>query len=104
LYVGQQDITSHVNFTALERQGEAVGLKTIGQTQQGLFLMALGLGDRLVANNNTADMKQLSEVIRRRESLHSLINPMGLGGFYVLVQGRGLDIPCSKLLCFQEGA
>lgn len=102
LYVGRQDITSHVNFTALERQGGAVGLKTIGQTQQGLFLMALGLGDRLVANNNTADRKQLSEVIRRREAIHSLINPMGLGGFQVLLQGQGLEKQQVDLLCLQE--
>lgn len=91
-YVGCQDITSHVNFTALERHGEALGLEKLGRTQQGLFLMALGLGDRLVANNNTADLAQLSGVLRRREAIHSLINPMGLGGFQVLVQGRGLNI------------
>lgn len=37
LSVGQQDITAHVNFTALERQGEQCGLRTIGFVQQGLF-------------------------------------------------------------------
>jgi SAM-dependent MidA family methyltransferase len=91
LYVGRQDITSHVNFTALEHHGKALGLENLGRTQQGLFLMALGLGDRLVANNNAADLAQLSKVLRRREALHSLINPMGLGGFQVLAQGRGLN-------------
>jgi SAM-dependent MidA family methyltransferase len=102
LYVGQQDITSHVNFTALKKQGEAIGLETLGQTQQGLFLMALGLGDRLVANNDTTDVTQLSEVIRRREALHALINPMGLGGFHVLIQGRGVEKQQSALLGLKE--
>ncbi len=96
--VGQQDITSHVNFTALERYGEELGLKTIGQTQQGLFLMALGLGDRLVTNNNTPDVAQLSDVIRRREAIHSLMNPMGLGGFQVLIQYRGVELANQDLL------
>ena len=89
-YLGHQDITAHVNFSALEKQGLAQGLTSMGYTQQGLFLMALGLGDRLVTNNNTSDITQLNEVIRRRETLQSLINPLGLGGFQVLIQGKGL--------------
>ncbi len=91
IYLGQQDITAHVNFTALEKQGLTQGLSQIGYTQQGLFLMALGLGDRLIANNNTSDITQLNEVIRRREALQSLINPLGLGSFQVLIQGKGLS-------------
>lgn len=90
-YLGHQDITAHVNFTTLKKQGLALGLTSMGYTQQGLFLMALGLGDRLVANNNTSDITQLNEVIRRRETLQSLINPLGLGGFQVLIQGKGLN-------------
>ncbi|NJR55903.1 MAG: class I SAM-dependent methyltransferase [Acaryochloris sp. CRU_2_0] len=90
-YLGHQDITAHVNFTALQNQGLAQGLTPIGYTQQGLFLMALGLGDRLLANNNTSDVAQLNTVIRRREALQSLINPLGLGGFQVLIQGKGLS-------------
>lgn len=41
--IGGQDITAHVDFTALERWGERCGLAKIGWTQQELFLMALGL-------------------------------------------------------------
>ncbi len=90
VYLGRQDITTHANFTALEQQGQTLGLTQIGYIQQGLFLMALGLGDRLVANNNS-DMAQLNEAIRRREALQSLINPLGLGGFQVLIQGKDLS-------------
>jgi SAM-dependent MidA family methyltransferase len=89
--IGRQDITAHVNFTALERYGEQYGLQTIGFTQQGLFLMALGLGDR-IANLSTPDPDTpLQDILRRRESLHALMNPMGLGNFGVLVQAKGLD-------------
>jgi SAM-dependent MidA family methyltransferase len=92
LHIGHQDLTAHVNFTALERQGERRGLETLGFTQQGLFLMALGLGDRLLANNNGQMTQDLSAIIRRREALHSLMNPMGLGGFGVLIQSKGLTL------------
>ncbi len=90
LYLGQQDITAHVDFTALEKQGELAGLEVIGFTQQALFLMALGLGDRIGAIYQTSEQK-LSEVLRKREALHSLLNPMGLGGFGVLIQAKGLS-------------
>jgi SAM-dependent MidA family methyltransferase len=89
-HIGQQDITAHVNFTALERQGALCGLEKVSFTQQGPFLMALGLGDRLSANNTGTDASSLSEIIRRREALHLLINPISLGGFGVLIQSKGL--------------
>jgi SAM-dependent MidA family methyltransferase len=85
--IGSQDITTHVNFTALEVQGELLGLTKIGFTQQGLFLMALGLGDRLAA---LSDGKfSLQDILYRRDALHQLIEPQGLGGFGVLIQGKG---------------
>jgi SAM-dependent MidA family methyltransferase len=90
LNIGQQDITAHVNFTALQKQGQQSGLETIGFTQQGLFLMGLGLGDRLVANNIGVSTSDLSQVLQRREALHQLINPLKLGGFGVLVQSKRL--------------
>jgi len=91
--IGRQDITAHVDFTALELWGELCGLHKIGFTQQGLFLMALGLGERLAAlsTGDAVSSKQgLSFLLRQREALHQLMNPMGLGGFGVLVQCRGL--------------
>ncbi len=87
--VGRQDLTAHVNFTALEKQGELCGLDVVGFTQQALFLMALGLGDRIAAlSTNVFDLETL---LRRREALHRAIDPMGLGGFGVLVQSKGLS-------------
>lgn len=97
LYVGHQDITAHVDFTALERQGELWGLSNVGFTQQGLFLMALGLGDRLTAlscydssrGQVDASAKDVMAIMQRRDALHQLINPMGIGGFGVLIQSKG---------------
>ena len=86
--LGYQDITAHVNFTALERQGEVLGLETIGFTQQGLFLMALGIGDRL--NNLSSGKYDITQIFQRRDALHQLIDPAGLGNFGVLIQGKNL--------------
>ncbi len=88
IYLGEQDITTHVNFTALERQGELRGLEKLGFIQQGLFLMALGLGDRLASLSSTNI--DLQNLLKRRDALHQLIEPMGLGGFGVLIQSKGL--------------
>ena len=86
--LGHQDITAHVNFTALERYGELHQLHKVGFTQQGLFLMALGLGDRL--NELSSGKFNPTEIFKRRDALHQLINPTGLGGFGVLIQSKNL--------------
>jgi SAM-dependent MidA family methyltransferase len=90
--VGQQDLTAHVDFTALERHGDRCGFNTLGFILQGLFLMALGLGDRIAAlsKTETQDSQEILNTLRRRDALHSLMNPMGLGNFGVLIQSKGL--------------
>ncbi len=89
VHIGNQDLTAHVDFSSLIRQGAAAGLQQIGLTKQGLFLMALGLSDRIaqVTNNSTDVMSTLQQ----RQALHQLIDPNGLGGFSVLIQGKNLS-------------
>lgn len=87
--LGRQDITSHVDFTVLERHGAAVGLAPLGCTRQGLFLMALGLGDRLFALSSGDYGAR--DILQRRDALHQLLDPSGLGGFTVLVQGKQVE-------------
>jgi SAM-dependent MidA family methyltransferase len=86
--IGNQDLTAHVDFTALERQGELLGLQTVGFIQQGIFLMALGLGDRIAAISS--DSGDIQSLLRRRQNLHQLIDPIGLGKFGILIQSQGL--------------
>ncbi|OKH16942.1 class I SAM-dependent methyltransferase [[Limnothrix rosea] IAM M-220] len=86
--LGRQDLTAHVDFTSLQNFGESFDLYTFGLTQQGLFLMALGLGDRL--NELATNPQDVMTVLHRRDALHQLIDPMGLGKFYVLLQGKNL--------------
>jgi SAM-dependent MidA family methyltransferase len=86
--LGEQDLTAHVNFTDLQRWGEQAGLETLGLTRQALFLMALGLGDRL--QDLSAQPQSLTNLLQRRDALHQLFDPGGLGNFWVLIQGKGL--------------
>jgi SAM-dependent MidA family methyltransferase len=93
--LGCQDLTAHVNFTALELYGKLYNLPKIGFTQQGLFLMALGLGDRL--HELSSGKFSLPEILKRRDALHQLIEPTGLGGYGVLIQGKNL-VPSEQSL------
>ena len=93
--LGEQDITSHVDFTALENYGKQHKLVFLGWTKLAIFLMALGLGDRL--QELSSGKYGVIEVLQRRDALHQLIDPMGLGGFGVLIQGKNLNPPQQKI-------
>ena len=89
---GEQDLTAHVNFTALELCGRRAGLKTAGCVTQLEFLAALGRG------NEFADLNEpgASEVqrIRGRLLLKTLIHPEGMGEtFRVFIQHKGMEAP-----------
>jgi SAM-dependent MidA family methyltransferase len=87
---GEQDLTSHVNFTALESWGKRAGLKIAGFTSQTAFLMALGM------RNEFADLydegQTEAERTKARLQLKMLIHPEGMGErFQVLLQRKGVD-------------
>jgi len=87
---GQQDLTAHVNFTALERCGRAAGLEKMGLVSQTHFLLALGRANEF-ADLYDAGMTE-TEQLRARLKLKSLIHTEGMGEtFSVLVQGKGVD-------------
>jgi len=54
--------------------------------------MALGMGDRLANLSQIEDtgFQAVQQLLQRREALHQLIDPTGLGNFGVLVQSKGL--------------
>ena len=89
---GEQDLTAHVNFTALDLWGRRAGLGRTGCVSQMAFLVALGRG------NQFADLydEGASEVerIRARLLLKSLIHPEGMGEtFQVFIQHKGVVQP-----------
>jgi SAM-dependent MidA family methyltransferase len=86
--IGEQDMTAHVNFTALARAGETHGLHTAGFTRQMYFLGSLGI-DEFAARAMRS--REPGELLKSNMAFRNLIDPAGLGGFGVLVQHRGLD-------------
>src|SRR4030043_493338 len=90
--IGEQDITSHVNFTSLILKGEELGLRLTGLVPQYQFLMAWGLLQEMESME-----KEMSEMdgFQFRLSLKHLIEPeMGMGEvFKVLIQHKGIIEP-----------
>ncbi|MDR4505141.1 MAG: SAM-dependent methyltransferase [Candidatus Scalindua sp.] len=85
VWIGNQDITSHVNFSGLMNAGVKSGLSTTGFTKQSHFLLALGILDK---------MKELQGDIGRFLAIKNLIVPGGMGDtFKVLIQHKGLKTP-----------
>jgi SAM-dependent MidA family methyltransferase len=85
---GEQDLTSHVNFTALETWGKRSGLETAGFVSQTAFLLALGQGNEF-ADLYDAGQTEL-EHAHARLQLKTLIYPEGMGErFQVLIQQKG---------------
>ncbi len=89
---GEQDLTAHVNFTAVDLWGRRAGLVRTGLVTQTQFLVALGRG------NEFADLYEPGqtevEKLRARLLLKNLIHPEGLGEkFQVLVQHKGITAP-----------
>ena len=86
---GEQDLTAHVNFTALEKHGRELGLEILGFTTQTQFLLALVQASGLASEieSMTSEVKKL----KLRQQLKQLIHPEGMGeAFKVLVQARGV--------------
>jgi SAM-dependent MidA family methyltransferase len=82
LYVGEQDLTAHVDFTVLMEEGETQGLETVALTRQAAWLTSSGIFEGLAE----ADQKERLEAI-------TLLDPAGMGGeIRVLVQARDLDV------------
>jgi len=89
---GEQDLTSHVNFTAVDLWGRRAGLARTGLVTQSQFLVALGRG------NEFADLYEPGqtemEKLRARLLLRNLIHPEGLGEkFQALIQHKGIAAP-----------
>jgi SAM-dependent MidA family methyltransferase len=90
--LGEQDMTSHVNFTSLIRKGEEVGLHFTGLVPQYHFLLGLGILEEMGSLE-----RGLSEIegLGLRLSLKNLIEPeAGMGEiFKVLIQHKGIEKP-----------
>jgi len=89
---GHQDLTAHVNFTAIENCGRRGGLARTGFTSQSNFLLALARHTQFEdLQSETMNEQQRA---RARLLFKTLIYPEGMGEtFQVLVQHKGIESP-----------
>jgi SAM-dependent MidA family methyltransferase len=99
--IGRQDLTAHVDLTAVERAAGAAGLDPIGRTTQGPFLAALEAGELLVGLQSDPTTT-LASYVEARSALMRMLDPRATGAFAVLAFGRGLP-PGAQLPGFGGG-
>ena len=88
--VGRQDLTAHVDFSAVDRAAAAVGLDRLGQTSQAEFLVGLGLDELLEAIRSDPDTT-VEAWLATRSAVRRLLDPRATGGYRVALFGRGID-------------
>lgn len=89
--VGEQDLTAHVDFTALERAGVDAGLTLAGFTNQGAMLASLGMGELLTRLQQDPDLSA-PEYLATQAAVLRLIDPGGMGRFGVLMMARDAPV------------
>ena len=88
---GEQDITAHVNFTALAAAAEAQGMQVQPLVTQSQFLMGIG------EHNQFADVFEDCQLPQERAKaalqLKHLVTPAGMGEtFHVLIASKGIEL------------
>jgi SAM-dependent MidA family methyltransferase len=91
LLPGLQDITAHVDFTAIAQAGIDAGLDVLGFASQARLLLDLGLLDELGPRLASADAAAQA---REAQSVQRLLSEAEMGElFKALALGRGLGDP-----------
>lgn len=84
---GEQDLTTTIDWTHIERVGEECGLETVSFERQDEFLLRAGLLEQLELM--TVDAPNEAEAVILRTSAREMILPNGLStSFQVLVQAK----------------
>lgn len=99
--IGEQDITTHVDFTTLALDSIACGLQVTGFTTQKNFLLGLGILEELKTPASLG-VDGMEEVNHNR-AIGALIAPGGMGDtFKVLVCHKGVEGPRLKGFSFKD--
>ncbi|NYT64559.1 SAM-dependent methyltransferase [Alcaligenaceae bacterium] len=100
IYAGLQDITTHVDFTAMADAALAGGLDVLGYTSQARFLMNAGLPELLTAASQD-DGVSTTDKVSSMSAVQKLLSEAEMGElFKVLAIGRGITPP---LMGFMRG-
>jgi SAM-dependent MidA family methyltransferase len=94
---GAEDLTAHVDFTALAESAAAGGLELLGYTSQAQFLVNCGITEVLAEANAESALHYAPLAAEA----HTLLSPAEMGElFKVLAVGRGV---ARQLLGFSRG-
>lgn len=87
---GEQDITSHVNFSALHHWGVKYGLESYGIINLADFLLTLGFKGYLQKSLAQETDQSIISLVRKESFItHTLLIDMGYK-YKVLIQGKGI--------------
>jgi SAM-dependent MidA family methyltransferase len=87
---GEQDLTAHVNFTAIASACEQAGMHCEKLLTQSQFLM--GIGEKTQFADAFEDCRLPQEHAKVALQLKHLVTPAGMGeNFRVLIASRGID-------------
>lgn len=86
---GLEDITAHVDFTAMAEAAVEAGTEVVCYASQGRLLLALGLLDQIARSAEAAGDERART--QMRSAVHRLTAPSEMGElFKVLIVGRGV--------------
>ena len=84
---GLQDITAHVDFTAMALAAHGAGLDVLGYMSQAAFLLASGIGELLLRTDPEDALRYLPQ----SKAVQKLVSPAEMGElFKVLIVGHGV--------------
>jgi SAM-dependent MidA family methyltransferase len=87
---GLQDITAHVDFTAMALAAQDAGLDVLAYMSQAAFLLGAGIGELLLRTDPQNAMRYLPQA----NAVQKLVSPAEMGElFKVLVVGKGVEMP-----------
>ena len=100
---GLQDVTAHVDFSAVARAGESAGLELLGYTSQARFLLNCGALEQLADAMRAAEAETATAADRGRDAVararalgaaQTLLSEAEMGElFKAIAFGRGVSAP-----------
>lgn len=93
-YPGLQDITAHVDFTAMALAAQEAGAEVLGYLNQAGFLLGAGIGELLLRT----DPADASAYLPQARAMQKLVSPAEMGElFKVLAVGKAVALPDAVL-------
>ena len=87
---GEQDLTAHVNFSALTAAAEQAGMRVERLITQSQFLM--GIGEKTQFADAFEECRLPQERAKVALQLKHLVTPAGMGeSFHVLIASKGVE-------------